>query len=185
MTILSFFAFYFVKIKTRTIFKKLIIRYPPKDIMSIHSFKDLVTSLCSAVSEAHKFIDNQHFSMLNNYFSKDSTGKYHEAITVKVQIPSLDSASNQPNTIEVPLITLIPLSSIKIGDVTVEFEAHLSSLTESSGGEDTFKEMQFSLKGGGFFGQKNNNVKVKLSLKSDEPPEGLVRLNERLLKYIP
>lgn len=154
-------------------------------VMSVHSFKDLVTSLCSAVAEAHKFIDNQHFSMLNSYFSKDSTGKYHEAITVKVQIPNLDSKSNELNTIEVPLITLIPLSSIKIGDVTVEFDAHLSSLTESGDSEDSFKEMQFSLKGGGIFGKKSNNVKVKLSLKSDEPPEGFVRLNERLLKYIP
>ena len=71
-----------------------------------------------------------------------------------------------------------------LDEVTVDFDAYLSTLgeTDSSG---KAKQMMLELGGHGFMGGKKNNVKISITVKGADPPEGLIKLNDNILKHIP
>ena len=95
------------------------------------------------------------------------------------------------------------MSSIRISNLKFEFEARLSAI---GNGQSKTKEKRKALKegdnaaqgadeesdadimldlGGGFFGRKKSTVKVTIEFEGTDPPEGLVRFNDSILKRVP
>ncbi|KJZ04636.1 MULTISPECIES: DUF2589 domain-containing protein [Pseudoalteromonas] len=154
--------------------------------MASHSFDDLVQAIGNAVIAVRNKLETQHLSTLARYFRQTDSGAL-EAVTKTVKIPSAEEP-NSFTEINVPLLNLVPTNSLKLKEVTVEFDAYISSLesdpNDKSGKKET-KQLQMTTLSGGGIGSKKNNAKIKITLEGQDPPEGLIKINEHILKQIP
>ena len=150
--------------------------------MALHGFDELVEALASALVHAREVVETQHLRMIDNYFYKD--GDKQVAKTTTIFVPDLNSDGEPELEVKVPLFSLLPLSSLTIDEITVEFEAYLSTLSRD---DETgkAKSMQMELGGHGMLGASKNNVKVTVKVKGGSPPEGLIKVNDNILKSIP
>ena len=138
----------------------------------------LTKGLYDAVVQAQALAENQHIEALGKYINEDGTPK-----CLKMVI----SGEN----VNVPLITLAPQSSIKIKELKMDLKVRLNSFGKRK-----------SKKGGGIFCKKdagaidadlgssilptkNNYANLTITFEGSDPPEGLVRLNNNLIKQIP
>lgn len=138
----------------------------------------LTKGLYDAVVQAQALAENQHIEALGKYINEDGTPK-----CLKMVI----SGEN----VNVPLITLAPQSSIKIKELKMDLKVRLNSFGKRK-----------SKKGGGIFCKKNagaidadlgssilptknNYANLTITFEGTDPPEGLVRLNNNLIKQIP
>jgi len=155
--------------------------------MAEHAFGDLIEAITNAVVQAREATERQHFDLIDHYFEKKegSDGNDLVAKTIQIYVPSMDLDNPKNEPIEIPLISLVPMNSLKIDEVCVEFEAFLDGI-DKGGAKGIKKKTQMALgmKGSGGMG-KRNNVKVKVTMKGGDPPEGMVRVNDRILKLIP
>ena len=148
--------------------------------MALHGFDELVEALAGALVSARDMVERQHLRTIQNYFTK--SGDKLVAETTTIHVPDLDS--NEEIEVKVPLFSLLPQSSLTIDEVTVEFDAYLSSLSDKASPRG-YKPMQMELGGHGMMGKNKNNVKVSVKVKGTDPPEGLIKLNDNILKSIP
>tara|TARA_R110000737_G_scaffold321933_1_gene334120 strand:- start:843 stop:1277 length:435 start_codon:yes stop_codon:yes gene_type:complete len=140
---------------------------------------DILQSIYSSVVEAQNTIE-QHYlgEITEDYFEPDGTPK--------MIICKLPGADGQLKEVHIPAITLVPHSGIAIDEVSVEMKVKLST------GDDE-KERKgnkqgklrriitdFSNREGG-----KELATIKVRFKGKEPPEGLARIKDNLIKYIP
>ena len=143
----------------------------------------LTKGLYDAVVQAQALAENQHIEALSKFFDKDG-----KPLCMEIKIP--DSKGNEMN-VNVPLATLAPQSSIKIKELSMEMKVKMGSFGKRK-----------SRKGGGIFCKKdagainadlgasilpkrNQYATLKITFEGTDPPEGLVRLNNNLIKQIP
>ena len=143
----------------------------------------LTKGLYDAVVQAQALAENQHIEALSKFF--DKKGK---PLCMDIKIPG---SNGEQQTINVPLVTLSPQSSIKIKELTMELKVKMGSFGKRK-----------SRKGGGIFCKKdagainadlgasilpkrNQYATLKITFEGTDPPEGLVRLNNNLIKQIP
>lgn len=147
----------------------------------------LIKGLQSAVTQVREQVDAQHASIFEHYFEASPSGDALIAKTVKVAVPNRNLESNEAETVEVPLITLVPMSSIKVKEVSFEFETRIISVpskTEKHDPEESGEpEMFVEMKGWGFK-SSSTPAKVKIIFEGGDPPEGMVKVNDHLLRYI-
>ena len=98
-----------------------------------------------------------------------------------MKVPSYESDGQPEVDIDVPLISLVPQTSMILDQVEIEFDAVLESLE----GEDRNKQLQMSIGGAAKKKSESSKVKVKVIMKGTEPPEGLAKVNDHILKHIP
>ena len=124
--------------------------------------------------------------------------------TIPILLPS-SNPEDPPGAREIlniPIATLAAPSSIRISKLRFEFEARLNTVGNVSktterrkalkGGdnaaqgaeEEADKEIMLDI-GGGLFGRKKSIVKVSIEFEGTDPPEGLVRFNDSILKRVP
>lgn len=151
--------------------------------MALHGFDELVEALAGALVHARETVERQHLRTIQNYFTRD--GDKLVAKTTTIHVPDLDSNGEPELEVKVPLFSLLPLSSLTIDEVTVEFDAYLSTLSGDSDKSKGPKKMQMELGGHGMMGKSKNNVKVSVKVKGGNPPEGLIKLNDNIVKSIP
>ncbi len=148
--------------------------------MAVYAFDDLVEAITNAAIHARKVTEQQHISLMEEFFERDVKTGQLKAKTVELHVPSLSHGVDEHEPIQVPLITLVPMNSLHLTEVSIDFKAHLSGLEDKSSG----KRIHMSLTGGGIL-KKQNEVNVRITVKGTDPPEGLVRINERIMKQIP
>ncbi|WNC69963.1 DUF2589 domain-containing protein [Thalassotalea nanhaiensis] len=173
--------------------------------MATKSLDDLVEAITGAVVHARELLEAQHVDVMHRFF-KDSNGDGKlEALTQTIQIPNTHTESKDDYVeVEVPLFSLVPLNSLKLDEVEIAFDANISSLEDSDKSlapglfgllksrnvkEDESrgrrKRMHLDMAGNGLLGNKKNNTNIKITLKGTDPPEGLIRVNNHVLKQIP
>tara|TARA_R100001594_G_scaffold58181_1_gene92145 strand:+ start:326 stop:784 length:459 start_codon:yes stop_codon:yes gene_type:complete len=143
------------------------------------SFLDHLTKgLYDAVVQAQSLAENQHIEALKKYVNEDGSPKCLEMIV------------NGQN-ISVPLATLAPQSSIKIKELTMELKVRLNKFGKRKsklGGGIFCKEDAGAIGadlGASILPTKNNYANLKITFEGADPPEGVVRLNNNLIKQIP
>ena len=148
------------------------------------SFLDHLTKgLYDAVVQAQGLAENQHIEALDKYFDKDG-----KPISLDIKIPDNDG---NDQSISVPLVTLAPQSSIKIKDLTMELKGKLGSFGKRKsrrGGGIFCKEDAGAITadlGASILPKRNQYASLKITFEGSDPPEGLVRLNNNLIKQIP
>ena len=143
----------------------------------------LTKGIFDAVCQAQSLAENQHIESLKKFFDKDGNPIYMD-----INIP--DSNGKQ-NTVKVPIATLAPQSSIKIKELTMELKVKLGSFgkRESRLGGGIFCKKDAGAitadLGASILPKRNQYANLKITFEGSDPPEGLVRLNNNLIKQIP
>ena len=138
----------------------------------------LTKGLYDAVVQAQALAENQHIEALSKYLNKDGSPK---CINMKVN----------GEVVKVPLMTLAPQSSIKIKELEMEMKVRVSNYGKRKsklGGGIFDKEDAGAISvdlGSSIFPRKNHYANLKITFEGTDPPEGLVRLNNNLIKQIP
>ena len=147
------------------------------------SFLDHLTKgLYDAVVQAQSLAENQHIEAMNKFFDKEGN-----PISMDINIPDKDGQRK----VSVPLVTLAPQSSIKIKELTMELKVKMESFGKRKsrlGGGIFCKEDAGAVNvdlGASILPKRNQYASLKITFEGTDPPEGVVRLNNNLLKQIP
>ena len=153
--------------------------------MAIHqetkkgNFLDHLTKgLYDAVVQAQALAENQHIEAFSKYVNEDGTPKCMKMVI------------NGEN-VNVPLATLAPQSSIKIKELKMDLKVRLNSFCirkSKLGGGIFCKKDAGAISadlGSSILPTKNNYANLTITFEGTDPPEGLVRLNNHLIKQIP
>ena len=95
------------------------------------------------------------------------------------------------NDVNVPLQTLATQSSIKIKELKMKLKVKLNNFgkRKSKSGGGIFRKKDAGAisadLGSSILPGKNNYANLKITFEGTDPPEGLVRLNNNLIKQIP
>ncbi|TCP49427.1 uncharacterized protein DUF2589 [Tumebacillus sp. BK434] len=154
-------------------------------------FQDLLSAIKDSVIQANATAQQSSLESIFAWFEKDGTPKLTE-----FRLPTLDPGA-PVQTIQVPLISLIPLSSTKIDKLSVEFNVHFSelvhrpedprkadSLRSSVSAEPDPKNLSLMFARRGKQSEPNL-AKIQIEIRSTDPPEALLRINDHLMKYLP
>ena len=138
----------------------------------------LTKGLYDAVVQAQALAENQHIEALGKYVNEDGTPKCMRMVV------------NGENVM-VPLMTLAPQSSIKIKELTMDLKVRLNNFgkRESKRGGGIFRKKDAGAVtadlGSSILPSRNNYANLKITFEGTNPPEGVVRLNNNLIKQIP
>ena len=138
----------------------------------------LTKGLYDAVVQAQSLAENQHIEALSKYINTDGSPK-----CIKMIINGED--------VNIPLATLAPQSSIKIKELTMDLKVKLNNFGKRKskcGGGIFRKEDAGAIDadlGASILPMKNNYANLTIVFEGTDPPEGLVRLNNNLIKQIP
>jgi len=144
---------------------------PSKDKTN-KTFNQLVKSLYRSTVLAQSKVEQlnyQHF--LKNYFDED--GKPH-FFTLK--LPSNDDDGSHVVAVDVPLLTLAHSTHLNIRELEIEFEVELGHFEDIEDDEISAKVSTVTGK---------NMAKIKLKLDAADPPEGIARIRQELIKILP
>jgi hypothetical protein len=181
------------------------------------SLDDLINAIQYAVIEAQEVAEDHHIDLVSRFFH-EVDGKM-VAVTQDVWVPDVRPGSEEASLmrIQVPVMSLASLGSMKIKELRVEFTARLSSLdTEEDNSDDALAEnirdeikkdkaarskkpltpfqrrlkrqkrrMALNFKKGSDPGGTSTEAKISITFSGSDPPEGVVRLNDLVLKTIP
>tara|TARA_R110002012_G_scaffold268415_1_gene452357 strand:+ start:2192 stop:2644 length:453 start_codon:yes stop_codon:yes gene_type:complete len=143
------------------------------------SFLDHLTKgLYDAVVQAQALSENQHIEALSKYVNDDGTPKCMEIVI-------------HGEKVNIPLATLAPQSSIKIKELTIDLKVRLNKFGKRKsklGGGIFCKKDAGAIDadlGASILPMKNNYANLKITFEGTDPPEGVVRLNNNLIKQIP
>lgn len=172
------------------------------------SFDDLIQAIQDAFLKVNNMSESQHLQKISEYFDADNKPR-----SFSIMYPVVNGEGKVENKpIDVPAICLLPMSSLKLDEVEVDFKVKLyggvkikSEQTKTS--KDNIEDAgapiktQNSLKPSkqpareeqgtflGFFPQgytrsnrDENYANIRLKFVSDEPPEGLMRIQEQYTK---
>ena len=138
----------------------------------------LTKALFDAVCQAQSLAENQHIQALQKYVNEDGTPKCLELVI-------------SGKKVNIPLITLAPTSSIKIKELTMELKVKLNNFGKRKSGVqggiyegDDAGAISVDL-GSSIIPTRNTYADLKIVFEGTDPPEGLVRLNNNLIKQIP
>ena len=140
---------------------------------------DIFQSIYSSVVEAQNTIE-QHYlgEITEDYFEEDGTPKM-----VVVKLPGQDGKLQE---VPIPAITLVPHSGIAIDEVSVEMKVKLSSgendKERKGNKQGKLRKIitDFSNREGG-----KELATISVKFKGREAPEGLARIKDNLIKFIP
>lgn len=157
---------------------------------------NLISGLQSAVVQALQQIEMQHTRMLEKYFEIDPLKKHITPKTVFVDIPARNKATSARETLEIPLITLIPIRSLKIEEISMSFDAKITDIDlekinnqehrpdVGKGYEEIVKnispEIYIETKSKSFFSSATP-ISVSIKFKDNDPPEGVQRVLDHIL----
>jgi hypothetical protein len=138
----------------------------------------LTKGLYDAVVQAQSLAENQHIEALSKYLDDKGNPK-----CIDMQING--------ETVSIPLITLAPQSSIRIKELTMELKVRLNSFGKRKsrlGGGIFCKEDAGAIDadlGASIIPGRSQYANLKITFEGTDPPEGVVRLNNNLIKQIP
>lgn len=172
------------------------------------NFDDLVQAIQDAFIKVNNMSEAQHLQKISAYFDDE-----HNAKVFAVNYPSFDENGVVVyKELNVPQICLLPMSSLKLDEVEVDFKVRLYGGVKIKKGKEAAdlsgnveKEnhyigghklqtqhrlpenntfLGYFPQGGGRKSQDENYANIKLKFVSDEPPEGLMRIQDQFTKII-
>ena len=140
---------------------------------------DIFQSIYSSVVEAQNTIESHYLGeIVDDYFEIDGTPK-----VIIVKLPGQDGKLKD---VHIPAISLVPHQGILIDEVEVEMKVKLSGSEEEkdSKGQKQGKLKKiitdFSNREGG-----KELATIRVKFRGEQPPEGLARIKDNLIKVIP
>ena len=173
----------------------------------VESFDGLISSIQEAFLSVNRMAENQHLESLEEFLEDDGTPK-----TMRVKYPFFNESGDVDyRFVDIPALCLIPISTLKLSEVSVDFQVKLSaevSLKRDDDAENAeqatpstaappvasnavrrrwFKRSRARM---GFipgFRQKRDDSYANITLKfvAEEAPEGMLRIRDEMIKILP
>ena len=174
----------------------------------VESFDGLISSIQEAFLSVNRMAENQHLESLEEFLEDDGTPK-----TMRVKYPFFNELCDVDyRYVDIPALCLIPISTLKLREVRVDFKVKLSAeislkrdddenenaaqTTPSTGTQSVaastvrrrwFKRSRARM---GFipgFRQKRDDSYANITLKfvAEEAPEGMLRIRDEMIKILP
>ena len=140
---------------------------------------EVLQGIYSSVVEAQNTIESHYLGeVVEDYFEKDGTPKM-----VVVKLPGQNGKLQE---VHIPAITLVPHQGILIDEVEVKMKVKLSNSEEKKDSkgqkQGTLRKIitDFSNREGG-----KELATIRVKFKGNQQPEGLARIKDNLIKFIP
>lgn len=153
--------------------------------MAQQRFDHLLQAIHHAVLRAQEFTEEQHINQLSKYFDEDG-----KPIIQEIQVPTIDPDDDPDNmvTLRIPLMSMLPPSSIKIKELKVDFQVALGKIKLTDGDADK-EGIQPSIDidtggSGGLFGKGQSKADIQITFEAGDPSESFLRINDYLIKSI-
>jgi hypothetical protein len=134
----------------------------------------LFKTLHEAVDEATDVSRNSVSRWIDQFFDIDDDGKHIPKYT-KMILPSFEKGRIVQKEVQIPLYTLANHQSIKLDHFEIDFAINLEEIT----GEGAIAKL-FPL-----FKSSDNKANIKMVFKGSDPAEGVMKINDALVKTIP
>ena len=167
----------------------------------VESFDGLISSIQEAFLTVNRMAENQHIESLEEFLEDNGSPK-----TVRVKYPFFNESGDVDyRFVDIPALCLVPISTLKLSEVSVDFKVKLSA--EISLKRDEVDEVQeeqpsqnvapirrtrFKRRANrmGFipsFRQKQDDSYANITLKftAEEAPEGMLRIRDEMIKILP
>lgn len=167
---------------------------------NFQAFDELIAALQNAVLDSYELIQKQHLAVIDKYFNKDGT-----PIMMKMKIPISASDTNDIKfrDVEVPMFVLVPQGSLRMKRVKLAFSVKMVRLDDSNTDKnklngiikhdvlnnktERYEKNKFRKILTNIFSGSNdsNSVNVELEFVDENPPEGVMRINDMLIRLMP
>lgn len=156
----------------------------------VEKFEDLIGSIQQAFISVNNMAEQQHIESLQSYFDADGKPR-----CLTMQMPYFDDYGvPQYREMDVPLISIVPVNSLKLSEINVDFKVRLSANVKLS--HDKLPKKLMAAKNAetdgvlGFipeYKKRDNESYANIVLKftSDEPPEGVMKIRDEMIKILP
>lgn len=168
----------------------------------VESFDGLISSIQEAFLSVNRMAENQHIESLEEFLDDDGSPK-----TVRVKYPFFNESGDVDyRFVDIPALCLVPISTLKLSEVSVDFKVKLSAeiSLKRDEEEEVPQEEQPSQNAApvrrvrlkrranrmGFipgFRQKQDDSYANITLKftAEEAPEGMLRIRDEMIKILP
>ena len=140
----------------------------------------LVDAIHDSVMKANDTLLEKNNDLIKNYFKEDESGNFYEAKTMALQFPqTTQSGEIKMLDLEIPLITLVPITSTQIEEMKFETDLNLHLVGEENELQISFGKESPTLKDK-VSGKrpKSSSARLEMTIKPGEISEGLNRLIE-------
>ena len=159
-----------------------------KNLFPLHS---LFQALHRAVIHATKVARESAIdSMRKDYFDPvlddkgNPTGSWTPKI-VSVVLPHVDGDKITQEPYEIPLFALVTHQGIKLDTLSMGFEVDLHGLEDALATSGIENDQMLVSTPSGLFGTSKTLAKVEITFKGQDASEGLLRINDKILKSFP
>lgn len=156
----------------------------------VEKFEDLIGSIQQAFISVNNMAEQQHIESLQSYFDDDGKPR-----CLTMQMPYFDDYGvPQYREMDVPLISIVPVNSLKLAEINVDFKVRLSANVKLSHSKPANNLMAANnAETDGVLGfipeyKKRDNesyANIVLKFTSDEPPEGVMKIRDEMIKILP
>ena len=129
-------------------------------------------------------------SLQKDYFDevKDADGNPTGQLAPKIMkmvLPHQEGAEIKQAAFDVPMFALVKHQAMTIDTLEMEFEVELHGLEDLPSDDDDEGAVLSASTSGGAFSSRKTIAKVHMTFKGEDPPEGVMRLNDKVLKTFP
>ena len=145
--------------------------------MSIFSLKSMFEAVQQSVADAATSVESSLWKSICDRYFTEKDGNL-EPKTVRVMLPHVSNGVIEHQPYEMPLFTLAKHSSLALEKLTVEFDVELRGPDQNDPGS-----FMASMPRGLF--TRCPTAKITIVLKGSDPVEGVMLLNDKILKAFP
>jgi hypothetical protein len=174
------------------------------------SLQDLLEGIYSSVIEARRFVNQQHLKLFESYFDRQVVHDPSTDSDTEIYVPRIVTLATRHSTgdfasyevIEAAVAVLVPMATLALETLEIEFSAKLHGLTPGEVSENanededvgiirrtiddlfgTSSDIGIMMKGDGF-DTAVSPARVKVTFKRIDPPEGVSLVQEELLRHL-
>lgn len=154
--------------------------------MSSETVAAILRALHEAALEAQRITEEEQVRQLRRYtyLREDDpsvTPRQEGRLrTVSLHIPDATGDPRQHVKVDIPLLALMPPTSLRIRDLTVRFRAKLLGLDRDESDESGSGQGGTAINASLTAGEDGEHAEFRVTFESGEPPEALARLIEQV-----
>lgn len=154
------------------------------------NFDELVAAIQKSFLQCNRLAERQHIEMLSGFFDSEN-----KPVSIPFRMPQFDDNGNVTyQNVSIPKLCLVPISSLKLDGIKVDFKVRLTGTVsleeekenkeEANGEEPAEKRRSFLgyLPGGGRGRNSDDFANITLQFASQDPPEGIMRIQDELIR---
>ena len=143
----------------------------------MNSLDNVFSSIYEAIVSSQNAIEQHYVNEIKkDYFDEDG-----HPYTTPVMLPVGEGGSMQ--TVQIPLITLVPHNSMAISEVSIDLKVALGSGDEKTINSKKMSKIRKFVTD--LSGRNKEMAKITVKFKGGDPPEGLARIKDITMKIIP